>query len=92
MAAAVLEVAARPEHAGVEVRVLPGLTAAQAVASRVGAPLGHDFAVISLSDVLKPLDVVLGLDHVVKLKDLLPSHGWTSQLLWAPASSRRSSR
>ncbi len=59
MAAAVLEVAARPEHAGVEVRVLPGLTAAQAVASRVGAPLGHDFAVISLSDVLKPLDVVL---------------------------------
>ncbi len=60
MAAAVLEVAARPEHAGVEVRVLPGLTAAQAVASRVGAPLGHDFAVISLSDVLKPLDVVLG--------------------------------
>jgi cytidine deaminase len=37
-------------------------------------------------------DVVLGLDHVVKLKDLLPSHGWTSQLLWAPASSRRSSR
>ncbi|SDC42869.1 precorrin-2 C20-methyltransferase / precorrin-3B C17-methyltransferase [Geodermatophilus telluris] len=59
MAAAVLEVAARPEHAGVAVRVLPGLTAAQAVASRVGAPLGHDFAVISLSDVLKPLDVVL---------------------------------
>jgi precorrin-2 C20-methyltransferase / precorrin-3B C17-methyltransferase len=59
MAAAVLEVAARPEHEGVRVRVLPGLTAAQAVASRVGAPLGHDFAVISLSDVLKPLDVVL---------------------------------
>ncbi|MBM7807159.1 precorrin-2 C20-methyltransferase/precorrin-3B C17-methyltransferase [Geodermatophilus bullaregiensis] len=59
MAAAVLEVAARPEHAGVPVRVLPGLTAAQAVAARVGAPLGHDFAVISLSDVLKPLDVVL---------------------------------
>jgi precorrin-2 C20-methyltransferase/precorrin-3B C17-methyltransferase len=59
MAAAVLEVAARPEHAGVAVRVLPGVTAAQAVASRVGAPLGHDFAVISLSDVLKPLDVVL---------------------------------
>jgi precorrin-2 C20-methyltransferase/precorrin-3B C17-methyltransferase len=59
MAAAVLEVAARPEHAGVPVRVLPGITAAQAVASRVGAPLGHDFAVVSLSDVLKPLDVVL---------------------------------
>ncbi|WP_222262444.1 precorrin-2 C(20)-methyltransferase [Modestobacter marinus] len=59
MAAAVLEVADQPEFAGVEVRVLPGLTAAQAVASRVGAPLGHDFAVISLSDVLKPWDVVV---------------------------------
>jgi precorrin-2 C20-methyltransferase / precorrin-3B C17-methyltransferase len=59
MAAAVLEVAERPEFAGVRVRVLPGLTAAQAVASRVGAPLGHDFAIISLSDVLKPWDVVL---------------------------------
>jgi precorrin-2 C20-methyltransferase / precorrin-3B C17-methyltransferase len=59
MAAAVLEVAAQPEFAGVEVRVLPGLTAAQAVASRVGAPLGHDFCVLSLSDVLKPWDVVL---------------------------------
>jgi precorrin-2 C20-methyltransferase/precorrin-3B C17-methyltransferase len=58
MAAAVLEVAAEsfPE---VPVRVLPGLTAAQAVASRVGAPLGHDFCVLSLSDVLKPWDVVL---------------------------------
>jgi precorrin-2 C20-methyltransferase/precorrin-3B C17-methyltransferase len=59
MAAAVLEVAARPEFTGVPVRVLPGLTAAQAVASRVGAPLGHDFAVLSLSDVLKPWPVVL---------------------------------
>ena len=30
-------------------------------------------------------DVVLGPDQVVKLKELLPSHGWTSQLLWADA-------
>jgi cytidine deaminase len=30
-------------------------------------------------------DVVLGLDHVVKLKDLLPSHGWSSQVLWSAA-------
>ena len=30
-------------------------------------------------------DVVLGLDQVVKLKDLLPSHGWSSQLLWSAA-------
>ncbi|WP_104526225.1 precorrin-2 C(20)-methyltransferase [Blastococcus atacamensis] len=59
MAAAVLEVAARPEFAGIAVRVVPGLTAAQAVASRVGAPLGHDFCVLSLSDVLKPWDVIV---------------------------------
>ncbi|RBY85015.1 precorrin-2 C(20)-methyltransferase [Blastococcus sp. TF02A-30] len=59
MATAVLEVAERAEFAGVPVRVVPGLTAAQAVASRAGAPLGHDFCVLSLSDVLKPWDVVL---------------------------------
>jgi precorrin-2 C20-methyltransferase/precorrin-3B C17-methyltransferase len=59
MAAAVLEVAGRPEYAGVPVRIVPGLTAAQAVAAKVGAPLGHDFCVMSLSDVLKPWDVVV---------------------------------
>ena len=40
------------------VRVVPGVSAAQAVAARVGAPLGHDYAMISLSDRLKPWDVV----------------------------------
>ncbi|MFC5994120.1 precorrin-2 C(20)-methyltransferase [Pseudonocardia hispaniensis] len=58
MASAVLEVAAEPKYRDVPVRVLPGLTAAQAVAAAVGAPLGHDFAMISLSDRLKPWDVV----------------------------------
>ncbi|GAB2936095.1 precorrin-2 C(20)-methyltransferase [Rhodococcus aerolatus] len=60
MAAAVLEVA-QGDGTGatdVPVRVVPGLTAAQAVASRVGAPLGHDFATISLSDQLKPWSVI----------------------------------
>lgn len=56
MATAVLEEAR--EWPGVAVRVVPALTAAQAVASRVGAPLGHDYAVISLSDRLKPWDVI----------------------------------
>lgn len=59
MASAVLEVAAQPEYADLRVRVVPGLTAAQAVASRVGAPLGHDFCVLSLSDRLKPWDVIV---------------------------------
>jgi precorrin-2 C20-methyltransferase/precorrin-3B C17-methyltransferase len=56
MAAAVIEEAA--DYPGVSVRVVPGLSAMQAVAARVGAPLGHDFAVISLSDQLKPAEVV----------------------------------
>jgi precorrin-2 C20-methyltransferase/precorrin-3B C17-methyltransferase len=58
MASAVLEVAAEPRYAGVAVTVVPGLTAAQAVAAQAGAPLGHDYATISLSDRLKPWDVV----------------------------------
>ncbi|MCZ2830006.1 precorrin-2 C(20)-methyltransferase [Modestobacter sp. VKM Ac-2986] len=70
MAAAVLEVAAE-DFPDVPVRVLPGLTAAQAVASRVGAPLGHDFAVISLSDVLKPWDVVLDRLRAAASADLV---------------------
>jgi precorrin-2 C20-methyltransferase / precorrin-3B C17-methyltransferase len=42
----------------VAVTVLPGVTAAQAVAARAGAPLGHDYCVISLSDRLKPWEVI----------------------------------
>jgi len=56
MATAVLEEA--KQWPGVDVRVIPAMTAAQAVASRVGAPLGHDYAVLSLSDRLKPWDVI----------------------------------
>lgn len=46
--------------AGVGVVVLPGISAAQAAAARAGAPLGHDFCVVSLSDNLKPWEVVEG--------------------------------
>ena len=56
MATAVLEVAAEADD--VPVRVIPGVTAANAVAAKAGAPLGHDYAVISLSDRLKPWDVI----------------------------------
>jgi len=66
MATAVLEqVAAEPDRwADVPVTVLPGVTAAQAVAARAGAPLGHDYCVISLSDRLKPWPVIA--DRVAK--------------------------
>jgi len=41
-----------------DVEFVPGITAMLAVAARIGAPLGHDFCAISLSDNLKPWDVV----------------------------------
>lgn len=43
---------------GLDVRVLPGITAMLAAAARVGAPLGHDFCAINLSDNLKPWALV----------------------------------
>ncbi len=57
MASIVLEVL---EHTGMilDVEVIPGVTAANAAASRVGSPLSGDFAVISLSDLLTPLPVI----------------------------------
>ncbi len=60
MASAVLEAveAAPPPVSDVPVRVVPGLSAMQAAAARVGAPLGHDFCVISLSDILKPWEII----------------------------------
>lgn len=70
MAAAVVEVAAEPQWCDVPVRVVPGMTAANAVASRVGAPLGHDYAVISLSDRLKPWAVVAARLTAVAAADM----------------------
>ncbi|MDQ3156132.1 MAG: precorrin-2 C(20)-methyltransferase [Actinomycetota bacterium] len=58
MAAAVFEAAEDPEFAEVPIRVLPGMTAIQAVAARAGAPIGGDFAVMSLSDRLKPWELI----------------------------------
>jgi len=57
MAGIVLEVL---EHSGIslKVEIVPGITAANAAASRVGSPLSGDFAVISLSDLLTPVDVI----------------------------------
>ncbi len=59
MASVVLEAAAAdPRFGGVPVALVPGITAAQAVASLAGAPLGHDYVMLSLSDRLKPWDVI----------------------------------
>ena len=59
MASAVFEAVERdPAFESVDVRVLPGITAMLAAAARLGAPLGHDFCAINLSDNLKPWAMV----------------------------------
>jgi precorrin-3B C17-methyltransferase len=50
--------AGEPEWRALDVQVIPGVSAMFAAAARIGAPLGHDFCVISLSDNLKPWPVV----------------------------------
>ena len=80
MATAVLEEA--KQWPGVQVRVIPAMTAAQAVASRVGAPLGHDYAVISLSDRLKPWDVIAARLSAAATADLVLA-------IYNPASKSR---
>jgi cobalt-precorrin 5A hydrolase/precorrin-3B C17-methyltransferase len=62
MASAVMEALDKSDDAswhGVDLVVLPGVSAAMAAAARIGAPLGHDFCIISLSDNLKPWPVIL---------------------------------
>jgi precorrin-3B C17-methyltransferase len=60
MAAAICEqIESGPEAwRQLDVEFVPGITAMLAVAARIGAPLGHDFCALSLSDNLKPWDVV----------------------------------
>ncbi len=56
MAAPVLEL--QPDYPGVTVEIVPGVTAALSGAALLGAPLGHDFCVISLSDRLTDWSVI----------------------------------
>jgi cobalt-precorrin 5A hydrolase/precorrin-3B C17-methyltransferase len=85
MATAVIEELHRENASGrwdgVEVTIVPGVTAAFAAAARIGAPLGHDLCLISLSDVLKPWEVIVqrlaaaaGADFVIGLYNPLSRH------------------
>ena len=56
MAAPLLELA--PEFPDVEIEIVPGVTAALSGAAALGAPIGHDFCVVSLSDLLTPWEVI----------------------------------
>ena len=60
MASAVFEAVEHgdPAWRALDIRVLPGISAMFAAAARIGAPLGHDFCAISLSDNLKPWEVI----------------------------------
>ncbi|QQX59579.1 precorrin-3B C(17)-methyltransferase [Pseudomonas chlororaphis] len=61
MAAAVLETlheSSEPSWHQVELEILPGVSASLATAAQAGAPLGHDFCVLSLSDNLKPWAII----------------------------------
>lgn len=59
MASALFEaLEGRPDWQALDIRVLPGITAMLAAAAAAGAPLGHDFCCINLSDNLKPWAVI----------------------------------
>ncbi|MDT0188324.1 precorrin-2 C(20)-methyltransferase [Microbacterium sp. ARD31] len=69
MASAVFEAAA--DHPDVPIEVLPGVSAVQAVGAKAGAPIGADFAVMSLSDRLKPWPVIEKRLHAIAEADLV---------------------
>ncbi|MEU1626398.1 precorrin-2 C(20)-methyltransferase [Streptomyces sp. NPDC020096] len=82
MATAVLEAASAEPYLGVRVRVVPGVTAAQSAAALAGAPLGHDYAVVSLSDRLKPWQIIEDRLRAASAADLVLA-------LYNPASNSR---
>jgi precorrin-3B C17-methyltransferase len=65
-----------------ELRIVPGMTALNACGSRVGAPLGHDFCAISLSDLLTPWPVIRKRIEAAASADFVIG-------LYNPASGRR---
>lgn len=61
MASAVFEVLdddPDPKWSQINIHVAPGISAVQAAAAAIGAPIGHDFCTISLSDILKPWEII----------------------------------
>jgi len=83
MASLVCELA--PAHGDPLVTVVPGVTAALAAAAVLGAPLGHDHAAISLSDLLTPWPVIERRLQAIAAADLVVS-------LYNPRSQRRATQ
>jgi cobalt-precorrin 5A hydrolase / precorrin-3B C17-methyltransferase len=77
-----LDAAASPAWQRIALTVVPGLSALQAAAARLGAPLGHDFCAISLSDLLTPWPVIERRLHAAASGDFVVA-------LYNPRSERR---
>ena len=71
------------QHPAVEIEIIPGVTAALSGAAVLGAPLIHDFCVISLSDLLTPWDLIVRRLEHASIADF-------SICLYNPSSHRRS--
>jgi cobalt-precorrin 5A hydrolase / precorrin-3B C17-methyltransferase len=73
---------AAPPWQRLDVRVAPGISALQAAAARLGAPLGHDFCAVSLSDLLTPWDAI-------EKRLSAAAQGDFVTVLYNPASNKR---
>ncbi len=82
MASPVLDIASEPEFSDLEVEIVPGVTASLAAAALLGAPLGHDFATVSLSDLLTPWEEVEARLEAAAAGDF-------AVVLYNPRSARR---
>ncbi len=77
-----LDTQAKPEWRMIDVTVVPGISAFQAAAARAGAPLGHDFCVVSLSDLMTPWETIRGRLEAAAAADFVVA-------LYNPRSARR---
>ena len=82
MAGLVLQLAAAGGAAEIPIEIVPGVTAASALAARLGAPLMCDFATLSLSDLLVPWETIRGRLEAVAAADLVVA-------LYNPRSRKR---
>jgi cobalt-precorrin 5A hydrolase / precorrin-3B C17-methyltransferase len=80
-----LDHARNPEWRSIELVVCPGISAMQAAAARAGAPLGHDFCAISLSDLLTPWATIRARLEAAAMADFVVA-------LYNPRSARRPGR
>ena len=77
-----LDTQPKSEWRTIELGVIPGISAFQAASSRAGAPLGHDFCVISLSDLMTPWETILARLRAAAAGDFVVA-------LYNPRSARR---